>query len=478
MENTTSLKVTNRNAIVIVFIIGAFVTILNQTLLVTALPHIMRSFNITADKVQWLTTAFMLVNGIFIPVTAFLIEKYSTRTLFMSFMGIFVIGTLVAALAPNFSILLIARILQAVGAGGIMPLMQTVFLVIFPKEKRGTAMGMMGLVIAFAPAIGPTLSGWIVDRFSWHYLFYIILPIAIIDVIIAIFILKNVTEQRKIKLDILSVILSSLGFGGILYGFSTAGSNGWSDKWVIAAILVGLISMLLFVLRQLKQERPLLELRVFKNRTFTITTILGMISFASMMGLETILPMYTQNLRNITAFHSGLMLLPGAIVMGAMSPITGVIFDKIGAKIIGIIGFLILTVTTFFFAFLDLNTSLTFIIIVYAIRMAGISMVMMPLITAGINALPSNLIAHATAVNNTFRQVAASIGTAVLITVMTNAAKNSTSKNPLNAMVTGMDAAFLGAAILACAGLVLIFALKQENKNKEAKEVVEEIKVG
>ncbi|AJA47182.1 drug resistance transporter, EmrB/QacA subfamily [Clostridium pasteurianum DSM 525 = ATCC 6013] len=478
MDNTTSLKVTNRNAIVIVFIIGAFVTILNQTLLVTALPHIMRSFNITADKVQWLTTAFMLVNGIFIPVTAFLIEKYSTRTLFMSFMGIFVIGTLVAALAPNFSVLLIARILQAVGAGGIMPLMQTVFLVIFPKEKRGTAMGMMGLVIAFAPAIGPTLSGWIVDRFSWHYLFYIILPIAIIDVIIAIFILKNVTEQRKIKLDILSVILSSLGFGGILYGFSTAGSNGWSDKWVIAAILVGLISMLLFVLRQLKQERPLLELRVFKNRTFTITTILGMISFASMMGLETILPMYTQNLRNITAFHSGLMLLPGAIVMGAMSPITGVIFDKIGAKLIGIIGFLILTVTTFFFAFLDLNTSLTFIIIVYAIRMAGISMVMMPLITAGINALPSNLIAHATAVNNTFRQVAASIGTAVLITVMTNAAKNSASKNPLNAMVTGMDAAFLGAAILACAGLVLIFALKQENKNKEAKEVVEEIKVG
>ncbi|UZW15344.1 MDR family MFS transporter [Clostridium pasteurianum] len=478
MENTTSLKVTNRNAIVIVFIIGAFVTILNQTLLVTALPHIMRSFNITADKVQWLTTAFMLVNGIFIPVTAFLIEKYSTRTLFMSFMGIFVIGTLVAALAPNFSVLLIARILQAVGAGGIMPLMQTVFLVIFPKEKRGTAMGMMGLVIAFAPAIGPTLSGWIVDRFSWHYLFYIILPIAIIDVIIAIFILKNVTEQRKIKLDILSVILSSLGFGGILYGFSTAGSNGWSDKWVIAAILVGLISMLLFVLRQLKQERPLLELRVFKNRTFTITTILGMISFASMMGLETILPMYTQNLRNITAFHSGLMLLPGAIVMGAMSPITGVIFDKIGAKIIGIIGFLILTVTTFFFAFLDLNTSLTFIIIVYAIRMAGISMVMMPLITAGINALPSNLIAHATAVNNTFRQVAASIGTAVLITVMTNAAKNSTSKNPLNAMVTGMDAAFLGAAILACVGLVLIFALKQENKNKEVKDAVEEIKVG
>ena len=175
MNNTTSLKPSNRTAIVLVFIIGAFVTILNQTLLVTALPHIMRSFNITADKAQWLTTAFMLVNGIFIPITAFLIERYSTRALFVFSMGIFSVGTLIAAVSPNFTTLLIARILQAVGAGAMMPLMQTVFIIIFPKEKRGAAMGMVGLVISFAPAIGPTLSGWIIDSFSWNYLFYICL---------------------------------------------------------------------------------------------------------------------------------------------------------------------------------------------------------------------------------------------------------------------------------------------------------------
>lgn len=478
MENTKSLKASNRNAIVIVFIIGTFVTILNQTLLVTALPHIMRSFNITADKVQWLTTAFMLVNGIFIPVTAFLIEKYSTRQLFMFSIGIFSVGTLIAALAPNFSLLLIARILQAVGAGCMMPLMQTVFLVIFPKEKRGTAMGMVGLVIAFAPAIGPTLSGWIVDHFSWNYLFYIILPIAIIDLIVAIFILKNVTEQKENKLDILSVILSTIGFGGILYGFSTAGSSGWSDGWVIGSIAVGVISLFIFIIRQLKLERPLLEMRVFKNRTFAITTVLGMIVFALMMSLETILPMYTQNLRNITAFHSGLMLLPGAIVMGVMSMVTGVIFDKIGVKLLGIVGFAIVTVTSVFFGFLNLNTSLSVVVIVYAIRMAGISMTMMPFITAGINALPGKLIPHATAVNSTFRMVAASIGTAILITIMTNSAKISGYKNPLEAAVYGVDSAFLAAVILACIGMILVFMLKNDKKVKETEEVVEEIRIG
>lgn len=478
MDNTTSLKPSNRNAIVIVFIIGAFVAVLNQTLLVTALPHIMRSFNITADKAQWLTTAFMLVNGIFIPITAFLIERYSTRALFVFSMGIFAVGTLIAALAPNFSILLIARILQAVGAGALMPLMQTVFLVIFPKEKRGAAMGMIGLVISFAPAIGPTLSGWIVDQFSWNHLFYIILPIAVIDLIVALFILKNVTEQKEANLDIFSVILSVVGFGGILYGFSTAGSAGWTDTSVITTIVVGAISLVLFVWRQLKIDSPLLEFKIFKNRIFTLTTMLGMIVFALMMAIETILPIYTQNIRGISAFHSGLMLLPGAIVMAIMSPVAGIIFDKIGSKLLAIIGLMIITITTFLFSSLNLDTSIMFIVIVYAVRMAGVSMILMPLTTAGINALPNKFIAHATAMNNTFRQVGASIGTAVLITIMSNAGKNGGYSNPLDAQIAGMDSAFIIAAVLSFVGLLLVFLLKSDEKKIEDKEVFQEVKEG
>jgi EmrB/QacA subfamily drug resistance transporter len=480
MNSTTtpSLKPSNRNAIVIVFIIGAFVAILNQTLLITALPHIMRSFNITANKAQWLTTAFMLTNGIFIPITAFLIERYSTRSLFIFSMGIFAVGTLVAALSPNFSILLIARILQAVGAGALMPLMQTVFLVIFPKEKRGAAMGMIGLVISFAPAIGPTLSGWIVDSFSWNYLFYIILPIAIIDLVVALFILKNVTEPKEANLDILSVILSVVGFGGILYGFSTAGSDGWTDRWVIGTIVVGAVSLGLFVLRQLKIDSPILEFRVFKNRTFAVTTALSMIIFALMMGIETILPLYTQTMRGISALHSGLILLPGAIIMAGMSPVVGIIFDKIGSKLLAIIGLTIITITTFILSYLKLDTSITFIVIVYAVRMAGVSMVMMPLITAGINALPNKFIAHATVMNNTFRQVGGSIGTAVLITVMSNVAKNGKYTNPINAQIAGMNSAFIIAAIVSLLALLLVFLLKSDKKTTENEEVLQEVNEG
>src|SRR5699024_1129042 len=201
--------------VLIVLLSGAFVAILNQTLLGTALPHIMRDLDLNASTAQWLQSIFMLVNGIMIPVTAFLIASFTTRGLFLSAMGSFAIGTAICAVAPNFTILMIGRILQAAGAGIIMQLMQTILFLVFPINKRGTAMGMFGLVIAFAPAIGPTLSGWIVEQFPWESLFYMILPIIIVDIIIAYFILKNVTEQTYPKLDVLSIILSSFGFGGL-----------------------------------------------------------------------------------------------------------------------------------------------------------------------------------------------------------------------------------------------------------------------
>src|SRR5690625_2155017 len=212
--------------LIFVLLSGAFSTILNQTLLGTALPPIMEDLNLTESTVQWLQSIFMLVNGIMIPVTAFLIERFTTRKLFLTAMSLFAFGTLLAAVAPNFSFLLIGRIFQAAGAGIMMPLMQTIMFLIFPIERRGTAMGMFGLVIAFAPAIGPSLSGWLVDHFPWRSVFYVVLPIAIINIVAAYFLLKNITEQSHPKLDVLSIILSTFGFGGLLYGFSVAGDAG------------------------------------------------------------------------------------------------------------------------------------------------------------------------------------------------------------------------------------------------------------
>ncbi|MFN2746649.1 MDR family MFS transporter [Bacillus sp. z60-18] len=467
MNTETEQQTYNRKIIVGLLIAGAFIAILNQTLLVTALPHIMADLNIDATQGQWLTTAFMLTNGILIPITAFLIERYSSRALVIAAMAIFTAGTIVGAFAPNFPILLTARIIQAAGAGIMMPLMQTIFLTIFPVEKRGSAMGMVGLVIAFAPAIGPTLSGWIVDSFTWRYLFYIILPIALIDLVLVIILMKNVTKLRETSVDILSIILSSLGFGGLLYGFSSAGSEGWGDNTVITSFVIGAIALIVFIMRQLRIKRPILEFRVFQSWTFSITTLLGMIVFALMIGTETILPLYTQNVRDVTAFDSGLMLLPGAVAMGIMSPIIGRIFDKIGGKGLAIIGFALLLLTTIPFADLKIDTSLTFIVVIYTVRMIGTSMIMMPLTTAGINALPNHLIPHGTAMNNTMRQIGGSIGTAVLISVMSTSTKHASTSNPLNAVVHGMNSAFIVAAVLALIGFILSFTLKKKPQKQE-----------
>ncbi|WP_404451564.1 DHA2 family efflux MFS transporter permease subunit [Virgibacillus necropolis] len=447
----------NKWPIMIVLISGAFVAILNQTLLATALPHIMADLHLDANVAQWLQSIFMLVNGIMIPITAFLIGRFTTRRLFLTAMFVFAIGTIICAIAPNFAILMAGRVLQAAGAGIIMPLMQTIMFLIFPIEKRGTAMGMFGLVIAFAPAIGPTLSGWLVEQFPWRSLFYVILPIIIIDIIVAYFILKNVTKQTFPKLDILSIILSSLGFGGLLYGFSTAGGSGWTSAQVGISMIIGAVALTWFILRQLKLEEPILEFRVFRNKIFTLTTILGMVVFIAMIGASVVLPLLMQNMLGFTALESGLMLLPGALLMGLMNPVTGRLFDKFGARWLSIIGLAIITVTTFMFTNLSAETTFMYLTVVNAVRMFGVAMVMMPVTTAGLNQLSNDLIPHGTAMNNTMRQVAGAVGTALLVTVMTN---NALPDQGVNGLVHGVNVSFIVAGIFAIIGLVLSFFIK------------------
>ncbi|UUZ80422.1 MFS transporter [Paenibacillus sp. P26] len=249
MGKEQSLLTFKRTVLVVVMLAGAFVTMLNQTLLNTALPQIMKDLSISANTAQWLTTGFMLVTGVLIPVSAFLIEKFSTRRLFITAMCLFASGTLMVAMAPNFPVLLFGRILQAVSDGLMLPLMQTIFLMIFPVKQRGSAMGMVGLVMAFAPAIGPTLSGWVVGNFSWRALFYMIFPIAVLIIIFASFMLENVTKVTRPKIDIMSIILSSLGFGGLLYGFSSAGNHTWNSSEVVIALFAGTVAIGLFIWR-------------------------------------------------------------------------------------------------------------------------------------------------------------------------------------------------------------------------------------
>lgn len=475
----------NRPMLVVVILVGAFVTILNQTLLSTALPNIMTDLEINPATGQWLTTAFMLTNGIMIPLTALLIEKISSKTLFLFAMISFAIGTIVCAVSEGFEMLIVGRIIQAVGAGITMPLLSVIFLMIFPIERRGAAMGMVGLVIAFAPAVGPTVGGWIVDTWDWHYLFYIVFPIVILDIIFALFAMKNVVKLTNPKIDILSVVLSTIGFGAFLYGFSSAGNDGWLDFKVPLSIAIGVIGIGLFAWRQLVLPKPMLELSVFKSKVFTLTTIMGGVLFMSMIGSSMILPIYIQQVHGKTALYSGLILLPGALIMGIMGPITGRIYDRFGARWLAIIGLTILTLSTIPFMFLHEDTAMWWIAVVYAVRFLGISMVMMPLTTAGINSLPMKQLSHGNAANNTLRQICGSIGTAVLITILTNVMNNNMpdkalamtdsihyKKEMIDASLLGINASFLATLILSILALLLAFFLKDKERMPLKKEMI------
>ncbi|MFC3040970.1 DHA2 family efflux MFS transporter permease subunit [Virgibacillus xinjiangensis] len=465
-----------KGPIIFVMVLGAFVAILNQTLLNVALPVMIVDLGMSANAAQSLTTIFMLVNGILIPITAFLMEKFSTRQLFLTAMSLFALGTLICAISFSYPSLLIGRIVQAAGAGIMMPLLMNVILSLFPVEKRGSAMGMIGLAMMFAPAIGPTLSGIIVQSFSWRVLFYIVLPIAVIDVILAFFLLRNVTKLSNPKVDVPSIVLSTLAFGGLLYGFSSAGEKGWTSPDVLLPLGVGAFIMFFFITRQLHMKTPMLEFRVFRYNMFTLTTIINVVVTMSMFAAMILIPIYLQNIRGFTPLESGLLLLPGALISAFMSPLTGRLFDRIGARPLALVGLGIIAVTTYMFSNLTDETGYYPMMFAYSTRMIGISLIMMPIMTAGLNQLPRRLYAHGTAMSNTLRQMAGSIGTAFLVTVMTaQTAKHLADRMPSGEQLTdqqflhlenlatidGINDSFMVATLCSILGFVLSFFIKR-----------------
>src|SRR5690625_3682205 len=369
-------------------------------------------------------------------------------------MTVFILGCIVCLFSLNFPMLMLGRIIQAAGAGIIMPLMMTVLMLIFAVERRGFAMGMTGLVISFAPALGPSLSGWLIEFLPWRSLFFIILPLAIIDLFVGFFFMKNIITRTFPKVDYMSIILSVFGFGGLLYGFSSVGNYGWSNSAVIFSLVIGTITLTLFIFRQFQLKQPILEFRVFTYKVYTLTTIIGMITFTMLIASETILPIYMQLMADFTAFESGLMILPGALIMGLLSPVIGHIFDLVGARWLLIIGLFIMFVTTILYTNLSTETTLTYLTVVFTIRMVGISMVMMPSTTASLNVLSRQLIPHGTAMTNTMRQIAASIGTATLITIMTLTARESKGIFDPNDLIHGVNVSFYVSAGITFVGLV------------------------
>lgn len=409
----------SRDKILAALLFGMFIAILNQTLLNVALPKINTEFNISASTGQWLMTGFMLVNGILIPITAYLFNKYSYRKLFLVALVLFTIGSLICAISMNFPIMMVGRVLQAIGAGVLMPLGSIVIITIYPPEKRGAAMGTMGIAMILAPAIGPTLSGYIVQNYHWNVMFYGMFIIGIIAILVGFVWFKLYQYTTNPKADIPGIIFSTIGFGALLYGFSEAGNKGWGSVEIETMFAIGIIFIILFVIRELRMKAPMLNLEVLKFPTFTLTTVINMVVMMSLYGGMILLPMYLQNLRGFSALDSGLLLLPGSLIMGLLGPFAGKLLDTIGLKPLAIFGIAVMTYATWELTKLNMDTPYMTIMGIYVLRSFGMAFIMMPMVTAAINALPGRLASHGNAFLNTMRQLAGSIGTAILVTVMT-----------------------------------------------------------
>lgn len=431
-----------------------------------ALPNIMHEFHIDTGMGQWLTNGYMLVNGIMVPLTAFLIQRLTTRRLYLSAVGLFAIGTLTAGFAPNFTLLITGRMIQAMGAGVFGPLMNVVVMNLFTPDKRGGAMGLIGLALNFAPTLGPTLSGFIVTNLSWRFLFFIVAPLIIADFLLAYFLLQNIGEPKMLSFDFWSVILSSIGLGSLLYGFSNAGTAPWSYFTVWGFILIGIIVTTLFVWRQLLSHTPLLNMAVFTHREFVLAMLINIILMISMYGGALMLPLYMQTVRGSSALISGLILFPGALVTAFLSPLSGRLYDRYGVKYLTLTGILTTTFGTFMLSTLTLTTPFWLIVSGQFIRQLGLVLVLMPIQTEAFNALPLRLMPDGSAMFTTLRQLAASFGTATLVTIMTKSATNygNTHSSLLNTLIQlhGIKVTFFIAALLmlVASSLTLLFSNK------------------
>ena len=466
MPDATTRPKVDRDAVTIVAVItlGAFISLFNQTVMSPALPSLMREFAVSAGTAQWVTTIYMLVSGIMVPISGYFMDKYPTRRLFFLSMGLFAVGTALCAVAPGFGILIAGRVLQAAGAGILMPLVGTVPLLVFPVSLRGTAMGVAGIVMAAGPAIGPVLGGIVIDSMGWRPMFWIIAAIAVCVLALGIPLMKNVGTLKNPKLDVASVVMSTIAFGGLLFGFSNASDQGWGSPMVVAPALVGAVSLALFVRRQLHLETPVLELRCLKTKNFLVAALIVTLINAAVAATNVTLPLLVQNGLGQSATVTGMVMLPASIVGLVLSPVSGALFDRMGPRLVTVGGLLLMTGAMLSFGLLGAGLTAAFAAVLCAMQAAGQGFANMPVNTWGVNALPDDLIAHGNAIANTGRQVMGAISTAVLVTVMSSVQAGALAEGASEsaATVAGVGASYLGCAAIAGVGFViaLLFVFK------------------
>jgi DHA2 family lincomycin resistance protein-like MFS transporter len=453
--------------VITILVLSAFVMILNETILSVALRKLTVDLVIPTTTAQWLTSGFLLTMAVVIPTTGFLLERLTPRQVFLASLTAFSLGTLLCGFAPGFGLLMTGRVVQACGTAVMLPLLMTTILRLVPAQRRGATMGTVTIVIAVAPAIGPTIGGAVLASLTWHWMFWIVLPLAVAALLVGAAMLRVDGETRSVPLDVLSVVLSAIGFGGVLYGLSTIGSPTPQPLPPWLAIVVGAVALAVFTWRQLRLQRheaALLDLRPFTNARFVVALVLTALLFMCLIGAGAILlPLYLQTVLHTSTFVSGLAVLPGGLVLGLLGRPVGTLYDRLGARPLVIPGALAMAVSLGLFATLGPGSPLVEVIAIHVLLMAGLGLMITPLMTDSLGALPEHLYSHGSAILSSLQQVAGAVGTALLVSVATLGTANPTAVGPDAA---GIRAAFMAAGCLGLAGFVCSWFLRGRGRER------------
>lgn len=449
-------------------LVSAFTVILNETIMSVALPRLMVDLNATANAAQWLTTAFLLTMAVVIPVTGFLLQRFNTRSVFLAAMAFFSLGTLICASAPGLGVLIFGRVVQAVGTAIMMPLLMTTVMSLVPPESRGKTMGNISIVISVAPAIGPTISGIILSVLDWRWMFWLVLPIGLGALALGYARLVNVTTPKRVPLDLLSVVLSAIGFGGVVYGLSSLGEGhgegGPIPVW--APLLLGAVMLAAFVWRQLRlgpQDRALLDLRTFRVQVFTVSVIMMGLAMMSLFGMIILLPIYMQNVLGMSALAAGLLLLPGGLTMGLLAPIVGRLFDRFGARKLVIPGAVAVSAALWLMASLGQDSHLAIVLLSHVVLSAGLALLFTPLFASSLGSLPRALYSHGSAVLGTIQQVAGAAGIALFVSIMSLriGAEMAEGADMIAATAAGLRVGFFCGAAISLLMIVAAFFVRR-----------------
>ena len=419
-------RLSRRDAIVIGVLLGsAFVVVLNETIMSVAIPVLINDLHVTKSTGQWLSTAFVLTMAVVIPVSGFLIQRLTTRTLFAIALGSFSLGTLLAAVAPTFEVLLVARVIQGVGAAVITPLLMTTVMTLVPESRRGAMMGTLSIVISVAPAIGPTVSGAVLSVLPWPFIFWVVLPFAVTGLVLGLAIMSNVGETSRVRIDWISVPFSAIGFGGLVYGLNAVGegaSEGAISPIAVGVpIAVGAVALTIFLLRQVvlqRRDNALLDLRAFRSRVFTASVVSGSLAFLGLLGSAILLPIYLQQVLGLAPLQTGLLVLPGGLLMGVLGPVVGRLYDRFGPRPLLLPGLAIGAVALLVLATVTESTSPWFVLGCHMLLSLGLATVLPSVFTAGLSAVPPRFTAYGSAIFATVQQVGGAAGTALSVALL------------------------------------------------------------